>query len=320
MIANTWMSFGTNSTLQCDCLHFPSAAQWPQEHCAASSWTPPGVGMHGVDPGMGASPGSLVWGHPTTCTSSLQIPPASLPSPNKWVSVPDSKAQHPPLSRHARYYWMRTGMGVVISPTGTGLLLPPRGLGAVGREEEEGESSYCWYKPCTDILQTLGRKVVADNIKYAQYLGGAKIIWPVSGELWWNLHCHGSRRSAHMGGWEVGLSASVSPPLLGERELATFPPTAPALSVTVSQVQWHQILIWHTTWAVRMHFVTNSVSNPWDLMTITPLLSHCSVTLTQILSQFRGKNGASEDWLWQKCFKKWTEGRQGCDSSQKILP
>lgn len=171
MIANTWMSFGTNSTLQCDRLHFPGAAQWPEERCAASSWTPPGVGMRGMDPGLGASPGSPVWGHPTTHTSSLQILPSSLPSPNKWVSVPDGKAQHLPLSRRARYYWMRTGMGGVTSPRGTGLLLPPRGLGAVGRGEEEGESRYCQYKPCTDILQTLGCKVVADNTKYAPCIG-----------------------------------------------------------------------------------------------------------------------------------------------------
>lgn len=62
-------------------------------------------------------------------------------------------------------------MGGVTSPRGTGLSLPPRGLGAVGREEEEGESSYCQYKPCTDVLQTLGCKVVADNTKYSPYIG-----------------------------------------------------------------------------------------------------------------------------------------------------
>lgn len=64
---------------------------------------------------------------------------------------------------------------------------------------------------------------------------------------------------------------------------------APALSVTASQVQWHQILIWHRTWAAWVHFITNSLSNPLDLMTTAPLLSHQSVTLTQLLGQFKGK-------------------------------
>lgn len=183
-----------------------------------------------------------------------------------------------------------------VSPRESRLLLPQvlGELGMAHREEGEGVATV---KGNHALIPSklLEAGVLADNREYAQYLWVTKRIWPIS-EL--NMGKLALSLLALTGpyGWmedqTVRLSAPMSPNFSLKREMVIFQKMAPALSVTASQVPWHQILIWHRTWAVRVHFITNSISNPLDLMTFAPLLSHQSVTLTQILSQFKGKRTA----------------------------
>lgn len=117
-----------------------------------------------------------------------------------------------------------------------------------------------------------------------------------------------------MGEWKIGLSGCqllwvLTFPWKGDGH---FPNNGPALSVTASQVPWHQILIWHGTWAVQVHFITNSISNPLDLMTFAPFVvtsvSHFNPDSQSIQ---RKENGTSENWLLQKYFKKMNRRKAG---------